>query len=499
LGAFEGDRARRLQVTLGNALAHAGRGPEAAENYLRACEGASASEVLKLKLKAAQEYLGCGRIARGRVLHVEVLQAFGLRFPESPALAAATLAFERARLRFRRLELAPQELDPVRDTEFALLFECSANGWDMVSGGALNVQLLRRALDVGSAAGTFMGLGSEIYIRTYGVGDAAKVPELVQRAQTLATSLSNPLFLPWVHQWLAYYELYGRSDGNFDVALEHSEQFLAATYADLRGFRFNNRVAAQLQRSHLLRTLGRFTDQIREVSPLLDDWQQRNLIFPLYAGHLDLAWLATGARAKAEQQLERAVQAWSLLENPYTTYDWSLHRAQLLLCHDRGDARAAWGHCLAHDERFAAAFLSRSSLFAAAARLERGLAAATLAAETTDDAERKALLREADRMSSTTRGIRPRQRWLLLVRAAAACTRRDRENAVHLLRQLDAGPRPPGFGPIYAHAVRRRLGVLLGGDEGKALVSASDAFFRAGGTVDPERLVAMLLPGCEIR
>jgi hypothetical protein len=55
------------------------------------------------------------------------------------------------------------------------------------------------------------------------------------------------------------------------------------------------------------------------------------------------------------------------------------------------------------------------------------------------------------------------------------------------------------FGPTYVHAARRRLGILLGGDEGKALVAEADAFFRAGGAIDPERLVAVLLPGCEIR
>jgi hypothetical protein len=54
-------------------------------------------------------------------------------------------------------------------------------------------------------------------------------------------------------------------------------------------------------------------------------------------------------------------------------------------------------------------------------------------------------------------------------------------------------------GPVKTHAVRRRLGVLLGGDEGKRLVTEADAFLRAGGAIKPERLVAAILPGCEIR
>jgi hypothetical protein len=70
---------------------------------------------------------------------------------------------------------------------------------------------------------------------------------------------------------------------------------------------------------------------------------------------------------------------------------------------------------------------------------------------------------------------------------------------VRLLREFDAGPRPAAFGPIYAHAVRRRLGVLLGGDEGAGLVADADAFLRAGGAVNPQLVVAILIPGCEVR
>ncbi|MFI5308715.1 MAG: ATP-binding protein, partial [Polyangiales bacterium] len=501
LGAFEDDRARRLQITLGNALARAGSSPEAAEAYLRACKGASATEVQRLKLKAAQEYGGCGRVARGRELLTEVLQPLGLRMPASPARAAATLALERARLRLRGLEPASCEPDPEHEAELLQLLQVlfSSIAWDFVSGGALNLQLLRRALDAGSAALSAIGLLAEAFTRTFGVGDAAKVPELLQRAQTLIETLANPVLQALQHFFVAYYEMIGRSNGNFEVVLEHSEQYFALTHADLRSFTFTDRVNAQLLRSSALRALGRFTDQTRELSARVEDWQQRNLFFYGCAGGLDLAWLAMGERAKAEREVGRAVQAWLLLENPYTGYDSSLHSARLLLCYDRGDARAAWAHCLAHDERFAASFLSRSSHQTVEVRRHRGLAAATLAAETTDQAEHKWLLREADRASSITRDIRPRQRWLLLVRAAAACARRDHERAVRLLRELDAGPRPPGFDPLRTYAVRRRLGVLLGGDEGKALVTEADTFFRAGGTVDPERLVAALLPGCEIK
>jgi hypothetical protein len=42
------------------------------------------------------------------------------------------------------------------------------------------------------------------------------------------------------------------------------------------------------------------------------------------------------------------------------------------------------------------------------------------------------------------------------------------------------------------------LGVLIGGDTGRKLVAGADEFFRVRGAINPEQLVASLIPGCEI-
>jgi hypothetical protein len=502
LGSFDHDRAHRLQVALGDALARGGHGPEAAETYLRSCKGASDSEVQKLKRKATEQYLYSGRLARGRELLAETLQPFGLRMPSSPAAAAATLTLERARLRLRGLELATSEPNPARDVQLMPLFRVvsALSGRDILSCAALNTQILRRALDAGAAAISVSALQVDIFNRSLGFGNAERVPELAQRAQTLIETLSNPVLEAWQHFHLGCYEYVGRAEGNFTIALEHFEQFLALAHANPRGFSIYDKASAQTHRSFLLASLGRFSELARELPALIDEAWQRNDLFilPLYMAGPNFAWLAVGAQAEAERELRRAAEAWATLENPYAAHDWTLHAGQVSLCHDRGDARAAWTLCLANDQRFAASFVSRSTSYSTFERLYRGTAAATLAAKTTDQAERDSLLREADRASRFLRLSRPMQRWLLLPRATAACARGDHERAVHLLREFDSGPRPPYFGPIYTYATRRRLGVLLGGDEGRALVTEADGFFRKGGAIDPEHFVATLLPGLEI-
>jgi hypothetical protein len=47
----------------------------------------------------------------------------------------------------------------------------------------------------------------------------------------------------------------------------------------------------------------------------------------------------------------------------------------------------------------------------------------------------------------------------------------------------------------YVAAIGRRRGELLGGEEGRALVVASEAALRAEGVVRPDRIADMLAPG----
>lgn len=49
---------------------------------------------------------------------------------------------------------------------------------------------------------------------------------------------------------------------------------------------------------------------------------------------------------------------------------------------------------------------------------------------------------------------------------------------------------------MYAAAARRRLGELIGGDEGKALLAQSESAMRAQRVVDLDAITEMLCAGC---
>ncbi|MHC5544784.1 hypothetical protein ACYOEI_41655, partial [Singulisphaera rosea] len=48
---------------------------------------------------------------------------------------------------------------------------------------------------------------------------------------------------------------------------------------------------------------------------------------------------------------------------------------------------------------------------------------------------------------------------------------------------------------LYAAATRRQLGMILGGDEGRSLISEADAWMTRQGVVNPARMAAMYSPG----
>src|SRR5205814_1173366 len=94
---------RVLYARLGDALANAGRGAEAAAAYLQATARAPAAEVLELRRRAASQLLLCGHFADGIAAMRDVLGSVGMRFTETPSETLSALLWRRTRIRLRGL------------------------------------------------------------------------------------------------------------------------------------------------------------------------------------------------------------------------------------------------------------------------------------------------------------------------------------------------------------------------------------------------------------
>ena len=148
--------ARQWRIALGDALAHAGRGAEAARAYLAAVDGASVGERLQLQQRAMGQFMRTGRFDEGLATLREILPAIQLKWPVSARRALWSLIVGRIRLRWRGLSFEEPQVPP-EDDALLRIDAC----WSVATGLSVldplratlfQTHLLLRALDAGDRA-----------------------------------------------------------------------------------------------------------------------------------------------------------------------------------------------------------------------------------------------------------------------------------------------------------------------------------------------------------
>ncbi len=131
------DQAWVLWKKLGDSLANAGRGADAAAAYLKAAESATAAEMSELKRLATSQLLISGHLDQGMALLRTILGPLGLSFPDTIHGASLSLLWNRTLLRMRGLSFQRRDASQVSPRDLTRIDVC----WSAVVGLSMNEPL----------------------------------------------------------------------------------------------------------------------------------------------------------------------------------------------------------------------------------------------------------------------------------------------------------------------------------------------------------------------
>ena len=485
-----------LQVRLGDALANAGRGADAAREYLAAVPTADVTERPELQRRAAEQFLRSGYIDEGIAVLRTVLSGFGLRLPATPRRALISLLLRRALIWFRGVRFRERAANQVPAEELARIDVCwsaslGLSAVDAIRGADFQARHLLLALRAGEPYRAARALALEAaHTATIGVAVEKRVERIFRDAQTLAERVGNPHAsgLLTLMRGVSSY-LMGRWNNAFQLCKQAE-----GTFRDQCIGTAWEQDTATAFRYHSQCYLGEFAAISQHLPMSLKEAQERGDLY----GQANLGTFVRPILRLAEDNPDGAQEELHEIMGRWSQHGFHVQHANAMYRQTeielyRGHGAAAWQVAVKLWTEHANALLiriqhMRVSEFELLAR--SALAAAVYAADPA--AFLDAALRCARRLEREKSLFAP----LLAkgIRAGAAACRGDTASAVRLLSQA-----APGFESLDMHlhaaAMRRRLGRLLGGDEGRVLVEQADAWMAAQTIRNPARMTAVFAPG----
>jgi hypothetical protein len=496
LGTWPVAEAAAMHARRGDALANAGRGPEAAVTYLRAAEGADPARTIELRRRAAYQYCASGHVVEGRGVLEGVLRSVDMSMPRTLWQAILSCQWCRFRLWLRGLEFRERDAAevPERDLHRLDVTWAVTAGLSMIeplSGAAFQGRNILLALRAGEPHRLARALAWEAVIRTMpGESDMPRATQFRDVALSLAQRLDDPYALGLVHLASGMNEF---CRGRWPSACQLLRQSIAVFQQRCRGVSWE-RSTAELFLLRGLLTMGEFAEAKRLSVPLLEDARARG---DLYSAIMNGAYvganvcLAADDVAAARDLVRELVGEWPSKEFNIQHLHALWGETCIELYCENGTA--AWDRL---NEVWPLTRAPQNVQVIRIWMLEFRARSALASAQQAAVRDRRALLRAAESDARRLEGTRIDFAVALaqLFRASLASSRGDqamaRQRLTRAIESLDAAAMHS-----YAAAARWRLGVLQGGQEGQALVDQADSWMRSQAIHNPARMVAMHAPG----
>jgi eukaryotic-like serine/threonine-protein kinase len=484
-----------LAGKLGDALANAGRGAEAARVYLAAAPGAGTAESLQLRRRAALQYLRAGHIDEGLETLRAVLESVGLRLPPTTRSSLRGLALRRAWLRLRGFRYRRRDASQISSEELTRIDICvdAAYGLslvDVLRSTYFQTLAVLLALRAGEPYRVTRGMILEIpFMSLAGPSVRKRILKMHAEVGKLAEEMDLPEMRAWHHGSL------GLADfllGRFREARDAMETGTAILREHCTGVAWE---LASGELCHLwsLYYLGDVRVMAALVGVRLEEARQRGDLYTttnLRTGVPAVTWLMADDPEEARRGAEAAASGWST-HGFHMQHFWALFaltQRDLYL----GDGAAAYERVCGAWKDLKRAFILRIQFNRTEIVHLRGRAA-LCAAETAADP--RPLLRAARR--DARRIAREKMGWATplaaLLEAGVAVGEGNEHAALARLVAAEDGFEAAGM-QLYRMAAQRRRGQLTPGADGARLVAEATEWMTGQGIVNPERMTAMLAP-----
>jgi eukaryotic-like serine/threonine-protein kinase len=469
---------RVVSARLGDALANAGRGAEAADAYLVAAHGAPHAEALELQRRAASQYLRTGLIDRGLEVLDETLADLGIKRPRTSTHALASLLWRRARLRARGMrmkrrdasQLTPRELvrlDVVwtAATDLAMV--------DLIGGADFGTRQLLFALHAGEPVRAARGLLTEaMFLGAQGSRTAPRSLAMIEKARDLVITLDDPELPAWVD---AAEGVVAYQAGEFATAADRARAAVRRLREDCKGVSWEVG-GVEVQEAWALFYLGQLGELTRMVEAAVEQARVRGNRFDAAnfgTGLPALAWAVVDRTIQGRAEVEHAIAMWSRRGFHLQHY----YALLALASFDLYD-----GHCDSARDRLASVWVQLEVshlLLCQSVAIE----AHHLRGRVSIAAGDRSGALHAARALAKVRKNRWAEAMHALLRAGLAADATELEAAEELCKRA-------GLVAFAAAAQRRRGEVLASSD----LVDDADRHLQRCGVRAPDRFAAMLVP-----
>jgi len=486
------DRRARWRTRLGDALANAGRGRQAAAAYLDALPDANSGDAIDLERRAAEQLVRAGYLDQAAHVLGSLLPRIGVRPARTEAGAFAGLVVRRLALALRGTRFRPRSesevsSDVLRRIDVLWSIGAPLSLVELVRGNHLHLRGAHHALRAGEPTRVVRALSALACASAIaGTRREARTAGILAQAKALAAEINEPTSIARVALAEAMCQ---KIVGRWGVAREHLGRALELL-AGCRGVRWEFETARMLLHDTLF-WMGEWKLLFDQIPARLQEAEDCGDLYS--ATHVAVRLAPIALLAADQPNRARAEAITGMVRWPSGHIDLQ-HRWEVcsVIEADLYAGRAASAHEQMRINRPRLKWILRAFQNA---RIEMFFLRARISLALVGDGDPSAL-RHASRDAS--RLEREGATWAdalaLLLRASIAAASDDRQGASAMLRSAAHALDEAGM-KHYRAAAQYRLGQLLGDSEGATLLSEAETFFKQQSIVNVGQVVTLLAPG----